>query len=405
MLFSADPFRGISVATRRLVSLPKFLAKGLLVLSFLALSIGHVDAQSTWSGNGGNVNWSTAGNWNSVPADSTATNVIFAGTNNTGTAGTPLNQNISGTLTLNTLTFSGGAGQFFLGGGNLEFTGSSHTITQNSDSNQSIANNIVVDPGSNNQTWNLTLDGNGTGVVTLSGVLSSGNGQRDYALTKNGNTTYVLSGANTYDAGTTVNFGALYVNNTSGSGTGTGSVTVNGGTLGGSGTASGAVSLGAGSSLSPGAFGAASTAIFHTGNLTLSSSSVFVLDLNGSVVGSGYDQVSVTGTVNINGAILSLNPSNSLNVGDTFYIVANNGVDAVTGTFSQGASITSGNEVFSINYAANFGGVGAGNDISLTLIAVLPEASTWISGFVAVAIAIGHGFTVRAHRRRQLQKK
>ena len=283
----------------------------------------------------------------------------------------------------------------------LEFTGSSHTITQNSASDQSIANDIVVDPGSNNQTWNLTLDGNGTGVVTLSGIIASGVGQRDYALTKNGNTTYILTGANTYTAGTTVNFGAFFVNNTSGSGTGTGNVVVNGGIFGGNGTASGAVSVAAGARLSPGALGAGTTAILHTGNLTLSSSSVFVLDINGAVAGSGYDQVNVTGTVNINGSILSLNPSNSLNLGDTFYIVANNGVDAVTGTFSQGSSITAGNNVFSIDYAANFGGVGAGNDISLTLVAVLPETSTWVSGVTALGIAATHGLMVQARRRRK----
>lgn len=364
-----------------------------------------IAATSTWNGNGGNVNWNTPGNWDVVPIDDPSTNLIFAGTNNIGSAGTPLNQNIAATLTLNTLTFSGGSGPFFLGGGDLEFTGSSHTITQNSASAQSIANNIVVDPGSNNQTWNLTLDGNGTGVVTLSGVISSGNGQRDYALTKNGNTTYVLSGANTYDAGTTVNFGALFVNNTSGSGTGSGSVIVNGGILGGSGTVSGAVNLAAGSRLSPGSLGAGTSGIFHTGNLSLASSSVFVLDINSATVGSGYDQVSVTGTVDIAGSILSLNPGAGLNVGDTYYILANNGTDAITGTFSQGASITAGTNVFSINYMANFDGGSVANDISLTLVAVLPETSTWISGAVAAGIAVTHGFMVWAKRRRNGQRK
>ena len=64
----------------------------------------------------------------------------------------------------------------------------------------------------------------------------SGNG----SLTKAGSGTLTLSGNNTttFTGTTTVNAGTLLVNNTSGSATGTGNVTVNsGGTLSGSGTA------------------------------------------------------------------------------------------------------------------------------------------------------------------------
>jgi autotransporter-associated beta strand protein len=354
---------------------------------------------SNWIGGGGNVNWSTAGNWDVTPVNSSTTDVFFAGINNTGTAGTPLNQDIAGTLTVNRLVFSAGAGAFFLGGNSIQFNGNNNELSQNSDSDQSIANSIDIDPGSNNQTYNITLDGNGTGLVTLSGGIHQGNGQRDYALTKNGNSIFVLSGASTYSAGTTVNFGELYINNTSGSGTGSGNVVVNGGTFGGSGTISGAAAFAAGSSLSPGALGAGTTAIFRTGNLTLNSGSIFVLDLNNPVAGSGYDQVRVTGTVNINGSILSLNPGGGVSLGDTFFILANNGVDPITGTFSQGATVTSGSYTFSINYMANFDGGAVANDISLTVISILPEPSTWVAGIVAFA-AMAHQ-TGRFFRRRR----
>ncbi len=91
------------------------------------------------------------------------------------------------------------------------------------------------------------------------------------------------------------------MNNTSGSGTGTGAVTVNssGTVLGGTGTISGARigSSRCDTALVQAANG--STAIFRTGALTLNSTSNFSLDLNGTTAGTSYDQLSVTGTVNL----------------------------------------------------------------------------------------------------------
>src|ERR1700736_5815716 len=93
----------------------------------------------TWTGNGGNVSWSTLNNWDllSAPVSAATTDITFAGTNNLGTALVPLNQDIATPFLLNSLTFSSGAGSFFLGGGALRFDGgSSNTITQNSSNAQ-----------------------------------------------------------------------------------------------------------------------------------------------------------------------------------------------------------------------------------------------------------------------------
>ena len=101
--------------------------------------------------------------------------------------------------------------------------------------------------------------GNGTADVDLSLDVVVNNG----GLTKAGGGTMRLTSANTYDGGTTVSAGRLLVNNVTGSGTGSGSVTVSGGTLGGTGTIAGPVTVNGGGTVSPG------TSI---GTLTLNSS-------------------------------------------------------------------------------------------------------------------------------------
>jgi fibronectin-binding autotransporter adhesin len=90
------------------------------------------------------------------------------------------------------------------------------------------------------------MDTNGY-TITLSGVLSGSGG-----LVKQANGDLNLSGANTYSGGTTVLAGRLLVNNTTGSGTGTGDVVVQGGLLGGNGTIGGSVQVQSGGTLSPG---------------------------------------------------------------------------------------------------------------------------------------------------------
>lgn len=83
---------------------------------------------------------------------------------------------------------------------------------------------------------NLQLAGDGAGLVTLSGTIGQQAGQVG-SITKLGTSTFVLSGANTYSGGTTINGGTLTV--ASGSSLGTGAVNINAtGTLGRVGTGS-----------------------------------------------------------------------------------------------------------------------------------------------------------------------
>ena len=142
-----------------------------LALAFVAVSFSPALAVTfTWSGDSStNQLWSNGANWaGTAPSSAATTDLIFAGTTNTGTAGTPLNQNIANPFVLNTITFNAAGGTFFLGGSPLQFNGATDTITQSSSSAENIANVITAVGKSGNATETITLTGNGTGVITRS---------------------------------------------------------------------------------------------------------------------------------------------------------------------------------------------------------------------------------------------
>lgn len=193
-----------------------FLPSGVTLLCwaliFLIAAPSSPGAVWVWTGNGGNVNWSTLNNWDlgTAPASASTTELVFAGSNNTGTAAVPLNQNIATEFYLNKIKFELASNSFFLGGGALSFVGGAPTITQISSNAQSIANTIIA---STNSMVVLTLTGDGSGVVTLGGGINAGSGNRDYAITKSGTSTFSLTGVSDYDGLTTISGGVLNIRN------------------------------------------------------------------------------------------------------------------------------------------------------------------------------------------------
>ncbi len=142
----------------------------------------------------------------------------------------------------------------------------------------------------------LTLGGDNTLTNALAGAIPNSAGGST-AIAKTGTGTWALSGASDYSGGTVVHAGLLLVNNSAGSGTGTGAVQVNAGAaLGGSGSISGAVTLNSGARLLPGS----SIGALTVGALALNAGSEMVFELNANPTN---DQVRVTspGGLTING--------------------------------------------------------------------------------------------------------
>jgi Ca2+-binding RTX toxin-like protein len=149
--------------------------------------------------------------------------------------------------------------------------------------------------------------------------------------------------------------------------TSSGIIVGNGGTLGGSGNVS-VVAVNAGGTFAPGA----SAGRIDTGAVAFATGATLAIELGGSAVGQ-FDQLDVTGTVNLNsdslgGATLStslisaFDPSTIAATG--FTIIENDGVDAVTGTFAglaEGAEFVADKRLFTVSYVG-----GDGNDVELT---------------------------------------
>ena len=184
-----------------------------------------------------------------------------------------------------------------------------------------------------------------------------------------------LNGADTYTGTTTVNSGTLEID---GSTSSTMATTVINGALAGTGTIAGQINVGAGGVLSPGQNGGSATGILSTGNVSFASvlpAPSLNIQLNGSVLGTEYDQLNVTGTVSLNGAILNVlvGPNldlDSVNGTTQFNFINNDSTDIVSGSFSNvsvGTTYTTGGESFVLsttNVASNSTD-GSMNDVGL----------------------------------------
>ncbi len=266
----------------------------------------------------------------------------------------------AGQLNINNATAIG-SGALTINSGTIDNT-SGGTITLGNNNVQTWGGNFIFG-GTNDLNLGagaVTLTSNRT-VTTTAGTLTEGGiiGGA-FSLTKLGSGALKLTGNSTFSGGVTIGGGSLLADNSSGSGAGSGAVTVNSGaTLGGTGTISGAVTVNSGGTLTPGDGG---TAIFNTGTLVLSSGSNLNIVLNGNTAGSGYSRVNVSGSATITGSNLNLSGTRSAHDGAQLSVI--NTTNGLTGTFSglvQNGTVTFNGVVYSANYSA-----GGGNNMVLT---------------------------------------
>ncbi len=163
---------------------------------------------------------------------------------------------------------------------------------------------------------------NRSDAYTFSGIIS-GLG----IVNQKGQGSLNLTGSNTYTGQTVVDAGTLLVQ-----GTVAGNATVNSGaTLGGIGTVGGLVTVTNGGTLAPGT----STGILTLGNgLTMQTGSTLDVEINGIIEGKDYDQLRVTGVVDLTGSLLNLRFSPSQSQVGRYNVILNDGTDPIVGTFN-----------------------------------------------------------------------
>ncbi len=191
------------------------------------------------------------------------------------------------------------------------------------------------------------------GTDTLCSGPVTGNGT--ISLVKLGAGTFTMTGVKAYTGRTTLSGGKLIVNGTNASALTT---VAPGTTLGGNGQIGNITA--SGGTINPGT----SPGLLRSGNLVGSPNLTFRCELNGTNAGVNHDQLSVTGTVSLAGSQLKLDLNFQGAISNRYTILANDGADAITGTFSglaEGATFYSGGTPYRITYTG-----GTGNDVVVT---------------------------------------
>jgi autotransporter-associated beta strand protein len=205
-------------------------------------------------------------------------------------AGTVLNPRFNGSTGSASATFDLGTGSAKLNNRNGGLTAQLGALLGG-------PNTILEGASSANNATTYVIGGKNLDT-TFAGKIQEVIPARSVAISKVGTGTLTLTGANTYNGPTTINAGTLLVNNLSGHGTGSNTVTVaNGGTLGGTGFIRGAVVVNSGGTIAPGA-GIGTLTI--RSNLTLNSGAILRFEL-GAIAAS--DRLIVSNALTLNGTL------------------------------------------------------------------------------------------------------
>ncbi len=354
------------------------------------VDLGSFVADNSWAGLNGD-SWTEATNWAAFSPQ--AAGHIAKFDNNAFGSGTHLvvldaNRTIGGVI-------------FDSSSQNYKISGNTLTLDNNGS-----ASSIQVTQGSHRIDSALALNNNlsvtttgSTGALTLAGVVA-GSGK---SLTKTGTGTLTLTGANTYSGGTTVSAGKLLVNNLTGSGTGTGALSIGASaTLGGSGFINSVTSIAG--TLSP---GNSPGILTFNSNVTLQSGSQTYIEITGATTrGTSYDGINFNSGLTIEGGTLTFNISTAIANGSVLNIF--DGAALTSGFTSVVSSGTGGyNGFFTFNgsnaYEATFGSQNVSlnltsGDITFSGSSAIPEPAS----FAALLGVVTLGFV--GLRRRRIRK-
>jgi hypothetical protein len=289
---------------------------------------------AVWTGNGGDNLWSTAANWDTNAVPEAGDDLEFAA----GAAQlTSMNDLDAGTH-FHAIIFSG-AGYTVNGNDIFVHAGISNT----SGGTDIYASRLfLLDEGQ-------TMDVSSGSTLILADVVTSFGVP---TIEKTGGGKLVVQSPNDLDATFMVSAGTLEINGSQATG-----VAVSGGTFQGAGTVGGINATGG---TVAAIIGSSPVVLTSTGDVAIGSGSTLNAKIDDA---AAYSSLSVTGSVTLGGA-LSLNVGYSATVGDAYTLIANDGADAVVGTFSglaEGSTVTAAGQRFRISYQG-----GDGNDVVLT---------------------------------------
>ncbi len=360
---------------------------GLQAGSSFGIDTSHATGDTTFDGV---IADSTGNGSGSLGLTKLGDNALVLNQANTYTGDTTIS---GGTLKVglaNALPSGNGKGNVILTGGILDLNGFNVSINGLGDSNYYSYGSVVNNSAGTDKI--LTL-GNGNADGLFAGTIADNSGEGGtLGLQKVGSGTQTLSNYNSYSytGATTVTGGTLVVNGDISSSINT--TVSNLAILKGSGRV-GALTVTVGGTLAPGN----SPGILNTGNLTIDGT--FAAEINGTEVGTTYDQLNVTGSVTLGGVLAVTMSGYTPALGSMFFVIANDGDDAVNGNFTglaQGAQFDRDGQRWSISYHADSVGktFNGGNDVALMAMAaaVVPEPSA--------ALLSGLGLLALLRRRR-----
>ena len=225
------------------------------------------------------------------------------------------------------------------------------------DFNQRVGDFILAGGTINGGAGTLLLNSASNNIQSgLSTAIIGGSG----GLTKTTDGSVTFTGANTYGGGTTIERGTLFIDNSTGSGTGSGAVNVkNGGTLAGTGIITGPLTLQSGGNLSA---GHGNPGTLTSGNQTWQGGSKVTLAMNsaGGTAGAnpGWGVLKINGVLTLGGSPITINLT-SLTLGGSAGPISDFSPDGTYDWLFASASggivgLTSGSfQVSTLNFANN----------------------------------------------------